>query len=85
MDVVARQAVGRGDQHAVDLAALDGVAQAVEPRAGQRGAAVAVVAEDVRRIERPALGGMRADVGDRRSSCCSMVWCSTWWLVETRT
>src|SRR3954453_3448129 len=63
MDVVAREAVGRGDEHAVDLAALDGVAQAVKPRSGPRSTAVAVVAERVGRIERPALGGVRADVG----------------------
>ena len=61
--VVAREAVGGGDEHPVDLAALDGVAQAVEPRAGQHRAAVAVVAEHVRRVEAPALGGMRVRHG----------------------
>ena len=75
--VVAREAVGRGDEHAVDLAALDGIAQAVEPRARQHGAAVAVVAEHMGRIEHPALGGVRAHCAVSRSSCCSMVWCST--------
>ena len=65
VDVVARQAVGRRDQHAVDLAALDGVAQAVEPWAHQRGTAVAVVAEHMGGVEGPALGGMRADMGDK--------------------
>ncbi len=33
MDVVAREPVGGGDEHAVDLAPLDGVTQAIEPRA----------------------------------------------------
>ena len=60
--VVARQAVGRGDEHAVELAAFHGVPQAVEPRARQHGAAVAVVAEHVDRVERPALGGVGAHV-----------------------
>ncbi len=60
--VVAREAVGRGDEHAVDLAAFDGVAQAVEPGTRQRGTAIAVVAEHVGRIERPALGSTRAGV-----------------------
>ena len=60
--VVAREAVGGGDEHAVDLAAFHGVAQAVEPRARQHGAAVAVVAEHVGRVERPALGGVGAHV-----------------------
>jgi hypothetical protein len=58
--VVAGEAVGRRDEHAVDLAAFDGVAQAVEPWARQHGAAVAVVAEDVGGAEHPVLGGMRA-------------------------
>src|SRR3954471_1979858 len=49
---------------AVDLAGLDGVAQAVEPRPHQYGAAVAVVAEHMGGVEGPALGGMRADMGD---------------------
>ena len=60
--VVARETVGGGDEHAVDLAALHGVAQAVEPRARQHGAAVAVVAKHVGRVERPALGGVGAHV-----------------------
>ena len=51
MHVVAREPVGRGDQHPVDLAPFDGVAQAVEARAGQRGAAVADVP---RASDRPA-------------------------------
>ena len=76
--VIAREAVGGGDQHAVDLAALYGIAQAVEPRARQHGAAVAVVAEHMGRIEDPAIGGMgAAPAAVSRSSCCSMVWWST--------
>src|SRR3954465_13741348 len=51
--VVAREAVGGGDEHAAPY----GVPQAVEPRARQHGAAVAVVAEHTARVERPALGG----------------------------
>src|SRR5918994_3650004 len=62
MHVVAREAVGRGDEHAVDLASLHGVAQAVEPRARQHGAAVAVVAEDMSQIEGPVLGRVRANM-----------------------
>ena len=58
VDVVAREPVGRGDQHAVDLAAPHGIAQAVEPRARQHGTAIAVVAEHVGRVEHPAVGGM---------------------------
>ena len=56
--IVAGEAVGGGDEHAVDLAALHGIAQVVQPRAGEDRAAVAVVAEHVRWVEAPALGGM---------------------------
>jgi hypothetical protein len=43
MHVVARQAVGRGDEHAVDRVAFDGIAQAVEPRARQYGPTVVLL------------------------------------------
>ena len=55
--VITREAVGGGDQHAVDLATLYGIAQAVEPRARQHGAAIAVVAKHMGRIDDPAISG----------------------------
>src|SRR4029450_11985391 len=61
--VVAREPVGGGDQHPIDLAALDRVAQAVKTRARQRGTAVAIVAEHMHRLARPALVGVRGHVG----------------------
>jgi hypothetical protein len=61
--VVAGEPIRGGDQHSVDLAALDRVAQAIETRAGQRGAAIAIVAEHLGRIQGPALGGVRAHMG----------------------
>jgi hypothetical protein len=60
MHVVARQAVGRGDEHVVDLVVLHGIAQAVEARARQHGTAVAIVAEHMGWVEHPALGSVRA-------------------------
>ena len=59
MHVVARQAVGRGDEHVVDLVVLHGVAQVIEPWARQHGATVAIVAEHMGRVEHPALGRVR--------------------------
>jgi hypothetical protein len=47
MHVVARQAVWRGDQDAVQPGARGGVAQSVQARTPEAGAAVAVVAKDV--------------------------------------
>ncbi len=58
--VVARQPVRLGDQDAVEPGARGGVAQAVQARAPQAGAAVAVVAEDTVRRQVPAL---RSGVG----------------------
>jgi hypothetical protein len=53
--VVARQPVRRGDQDAVQPGTRRGVAQAVQARAPEARAAVAVVAEDVLRRQGPAL------------------------------
>jgi hypothetical protein len=55
--VITREAVGGSDQHAVDLATLYGIAQAVQPRSRQHGAAIAVVAKHMGRIDDPAIGG----------------------------
>src|SRR4051812_34613785 len=63
--IVAGEAVGSSDEHAVDLAALHGIAQAVQPRADEGRAAVAVVAEHVGPVEGPALGGMSVDMGGK--------------------
>jgi len=60
--IVAREAVGRGHEHAVDLVPLHGIAQAIKPRARQNGAAVPLVPEDVGRVEDPALSGMHLHV-----------------------
>ena len=57
--IVAREAVGRGHEHAVDLVPLHGIAQAIKPRARQNGAAVPLVPEDVGRVEDPAISGIR--------------------------
>lgn len=65
MHVVTCQAVGRCDEHAIDLAALDGIAGAVEPRAGQRTAAISAVPEDERGIGLPARFGMGQNVRDQ--------------------
>jgi hypothetical protein len=56
LDVVARQAVGVGDQHPVHLARPHNVAQPVQARAVQRRSAVAVVTEDVLARQRYILG-----------------------------
>ena len=56
MDVVAGQAIGRGDQDAIDPSAGDGIAQPVETRALQDSAAIAVIAKDVLGGEIPVLG-----------------------------
>jgi hypothetical protein len=46
MDVVARQPVRRGDHDQIERAGGRAVAQAVEARPPQRGAAVAVITKD---------------------------------------
>src|SRR6201993_1065925 len=60
--IVAREAIGRGHEHAVNLVPLHGIAQAIKPRARQNGAAVPLVPEDVGRVEDPALSGMHLHV-----------------------
>ena len=77
MDIVASQPVRRGDQHQIEAAAGGAVAQAIETRPPQRGAAVAVIAEDLIERHLPAL---LARV--KRSICCSTVW--AWRGVDTR-
>ncbi len=54
MDVVAGQAVRRGDQDAIQPGARRGVAQAVQAGAAQRGPAATVVAEDALGRQGPA-------------------------------
>jgi hypothetical protein len=61
--VVAREPVGRGDQHAIDLVPLRRVTQTIQPRPGQRGPTVAVVAEDVALTQGPPLGVVGLHVG----------------------
>jgi hypothetical protein len=63
----AGEAVGSGDEHAVNLAALHAIAQAVQTRTGKDRAAGAVVAEHVGWVEDPALGGMGVDMGGEPS------------------
>ncbi len=53
--VVARQPVGRGDQHPVEDAQGGAVAQPLQAGTPQAGAAAAVIAEDVLLRHRPAL------------------------------
>jgi hypothetical protein len=57
LDIVARQAVGIGDQHPLDLAGPHRVAQPVQTRPVQRRPAVALVPEDILAREFPAVGG----------------------------
>ena len=47
MDIVARQPIRCGQEHPIHLARCHHVAQPVQPRSPQGGAAVAVVAEDM--------------------------------------
>src|SRR4051812_12920956 len=54
MHVVARQAVRRGDQDAVQPGARGGIAQPVQARTPEAGAAVAIVAKDVLLHQVPA-------------------------------
>lgn len=60
MDVVAGQTIGRGDQKAAEVGAGGGIAQGIEPRPLETGAAVPFVPEDVLRGQiralRPSIG-----------------------------
>jgi hypothetical protein len=67
VNVVARQAIGRGDQDPIQPGRGGVVAQPVEARSLERGPAVAIVAEDVVSIQPCA-----ATSACRRSSCCSI-------------
>jgi hypothetical protein len=53
MDIVSRQSIGIGDEHRVERGQSRAVAEAIEAGPLERGAAVAVIAEDVALGELP--------------------------------
>lgn len=57
MDILAGQAIRRGDDHLLELACGDPLTQPVEAWSCERGAAEPVVAKDVLGLPTPALGG----------------------------